>query len=304
METSVPAALPARSLANVASALWRSARPRQWIKNGALLAPLIFSRRVALVGSVERALLSAVLFCALASAVYLFNDLLDRERDRLHPEKRHRPIAAGELPVGVAGAASALLAAGGLGGALALSLPFGGAAAAYLVLQLGYSLLLKHLVLIDVFALAAGFVLRVVAGALAIAVPISNWLYLCTLLLALFLALAKRRAELVALEEEAGSHRRSLALYSLPLLDQLLGIVSACTIVAYSLYTLAADTLQKFGTDALKFTIPCVIFGLFRYLFLIHRHGAGGSPERVLLSDVPLLVDVGLFLGLVVWALY
>ncbi|MHB8419266.1 MAG: decaprenyl-phosphate phosphoribosyltransferase [Myxococcales bacterium] len=304
LSTSVPAEPQARSLGRLAAGLARSVRPRQWIKNGALLAPLIFSRRGGLSSSVGRAVLATALFCALASAVYLFNDLLDRERDRLHPEKKHRPIAAGELPAGWAAGASAVLAAGGLGGALALSLPFGGAAAAYLVLQLGYSLLLKHLVLIDVFALAAGFVLRVVAGALAIAVPISNWLYLCTLLLALFLALAKRRAELEALEDDAAGHRRSLALYSLPLLDQLLGIVSACTIVTYSLYTLAPDTVQKFGTDALKFTVPCVIFGLFRYLFLVHRHGAGGSPERVLLSDVPLLLDLGLFLGLVVWVLY
>ncbi len=304
MESSIPAALPERSAGSVAVALWRSLRPHQWIKNGALLAALIFSRRGALWSSVGRALVAVALFCAIVGAVYLFNDILDRERDRLHPEKKLRPIASGELPIPLAGAASALLAAGGLAGAVALSPQFAWAAGAYLALQLGYSLLLKHLVLIDVFAIAAGFVLRVVACALAIAVPISNWLYLCTLLLALFLALAKRRAELETLEEAAGGHRKNLALYSVPLLDQLLGIVSACTILAYALYTLAPDTAQKFGTDALKFTIPCVIFGLFRYLFLIHRHGAGGSPERVLLADAPLLADIALFLGLVVWALY
>jgi 4-hydroxybenzoate polyprenyltransferase len=206
--------------------------------------------------------------------------------------------------VGVAAVTAVLLAAGALAGAFALSVPFGWTAAAYLLLQAFYSVWLKHWVLIDVFAIAAGFVLRVVAGALAINVPISNWLYLCTLLLALFLALAKRRAELETLSDAAEGHRRNLALYSIPLLDQFLSIVSACTILAYSLYTLAPDTLQKFGTDSLKFTIPCVIFGLFRYLFLVHRHGAGGSPERVLLSDLPLLADIGVYLAIVAWALY
>ncbi|HUB09622.1 MAG TPA: decaprenyl-phosphate phosphoribosyltransferase, partial [Myxococcales bacterium] len=271
METSLPAELPARSMGRTLGALLRSARPRQWVKNGALLAPLIFSRRVGFLDSMGRAAVAVGLFCAIVSAVYLFNDILDRDRDRAHPEKRFRPIAAGELSIGVAGGAAAVLAVGGLAGSVALSLPFGGAAAAYLLLQLGYSLFLKHLVLIDVFAIAAGFVLRVVAGGLAIAVPLSNWLYLCTLLLALFLALAKRRAELATLEGEAEAHRKNLALYSVPLLDQLIGVVSACTILAYSLYTLAPETVQKFGTDGLKFTIPCVIFGLFRYLFLIHR---------------------------------
>jgi 4-hydroxybenzoate polyprenyltransferase len=281
--------------------LIRSIRPRQWTKNGALLVPLIFARRRDAVG---REALAVLLFCAIVGAVYLFNDILDREADRLHPEKRHRPIAAGEVPVGVAAVTAVLLAAGALAGAFALSVPFGWTAAAYLLLQAFYSVWLKHWVLIDVFAIAAGFVLRVVAGALAINVPISNWLYLCTLLLALFLALAKRRAELETLSDAAEGHRRNLALYSIPLLDQFLSIVSACTILAYSLYTLAPDTLQKFGTDSLKFTIPCVIFGLFRYLFLVHRHGAGGSPERVLLSDLPLLADIGVYLAIVAWALY
>jgi 4-hydroxybenzoate polyprenyltransferase len=304
LESAAPAnpASPARG--GLLGGLIRSARPRQWVKNGALLAPLIFSQRGERLESVRREGIAILLFCALVSAVYLFNDILDRDRDRLHPEKRNRPIAAGQVPVGAAAAAAALLAAGGLIGAFALSVPFAWAAAAYLLLQLAYSTFLKHWVLIDVFAIAAGFVLRVVAGALAIAVPISNWLYLCTLLLALFLALAKRRAELETLSDGAEGHRQNLALYSIPLLDQLIGIVSACTILAYSLYTLAPETVQKFGTDSLKFTIPCVIFGLFRYLFLVHRQGAGGSPERVLLSDGPLVADVGVFLGLVVWTLY
>ncbi len=281
-----------------------SARPRQWVKNGALLAPLVFSRNGDRLASVARELAAVLLFCALASAVYLFNDLLDRERDRLHPEKRLRPIAAGDLSVSIAAGAAGVLAAGGVAGGFLLAPPFGWAAAAYLVLQTAYSLWLKHWVLVDVFAIAAGFVLRVVAGALAIAVPISDWLYLCTLLLALFLALAKRRAELSTLEGDAASHRKNLALYSVPLLDQLITIVSACTVLAYALYTLAPETVQKFHTHALGLTVPCVIFGLFRYLFLIHRRGAGGSPEKVLLGDGPLLADVSLFLAIVVAAIY
>ncbi len=296
--------LPVAARRGILRGLLLSARPKQWLKNGALLAALVFSRRGERLGSVTREAAAVLIFCALVSAVYLFNDILDRDRDRLHPEKRFRPIASGELSIAAAAVAAALLAAAGLGGAALLARPFAGASAAYLVLQLAYSLWVKHWVLLDVFAIAAGFVLRVVAGALAIAVPISNWLYLCTLLLALFLALAKRRAELSTLEGEAEAHRKNLALYSLPLLDQLIAIVSACTILAYSLYTLAPETVQKFGTDGLKFTVPCVLFGLFRYLFLVHRRGAGGSPEKVLLGDGPLFADVILFVTLVVWVLY
>jgi len=294
---------PARA-EGTAAALVRSMRPRQWIKNGVIFAPLIFARKVEIADEALRALAAFVLFCAMASAVYLFNDLLDREGDRLHPEKRHRPIAAGTLSPTVAAVAAAVLALGGLAASWMLSPWFGAAATAYLLLQLCYSLWLKHAVLLDVFAIAGGFVLRVVAGALAVAVPISNWLYLCTGLLALFLALCKRRAELAGLEENAKGHRRNLALYTVPMLEQFTTILAACTILAYALYTLSPDTVAKFGTDRLKFTVPCVIYGLFRYLYLVHRHGAGGSPERVLLSDPPLLGDIALFLGLVLWVLY
>jgi len=288
----------------IAAGLVRSMRPRQWIKNGVIFAPLIFARKGEMAGELLRATAAFGLFCAMASAVYLFNDLLDRENDRLHPEKRFRPIASGLLPTTTAGVAAAVLAGGGLAASWALSPEFGTAAAAYLILQVCYSLWLKHAVLLDVFAIAGGFVLRVVAGALVVAVPISNWLYLCTLLLALFLALCKRRAELSDLQDAAGGHRRNLALYSVPMLEQFTTILAACTILAYALYTLSPETVAKFGTDRLKFTVPCVIYGLFRYLFLVHRHGAGSNPERILLSDLPLLADVALFLGLVVWILY
>jgi 4-hydroxybenzoate polyprenyltransferase len=288
----------------IAAGLVRSMRPRQWIKNGVIFAPLIFAQKGEMRAELLRAGAAFLLFCAMASAVYLFNDILDVESDRLHPEKRHRPIASGALPVATAAVVAAALAGGGVAASYALSREFGTAAAAYLILQVCYSVWLKHLVLLDVFAIAGGFVLRVVAGALVVSVPISNWLYLCTLLLALFLALCKRRAELADLQEEAGGHRRNLALYSIPMLEQFTTILAACTILAYALYTLSPETVAKFGTDRLKFTVPCVIYGLFRYLFLVHRHGAGGNPERILLSDAPLLADVALFLGLVIWILY
>ncbi len=280
-------------------------RPRQWVKNGVVLAALVFAQQGDRVSSLLRALAAMGLFSLLASAVYLFNDLLDRERDRLHPKKRFRPIAAGTLSPMVAGVAAVVLAGGSVGLSFWLAPRFGIVALAYLILQILYSLWLKHLVLLDVFAIAAGFVLRVVAGAVVIAVPISNWLYLCTLLLALFLACAKRRAELLAFGDgDPAHHRRSLAHYSVGLLDQMIGILAACTILAYSLYTLSSETQAKFGSDALKYTIPFVIFGLFRYLYLVHQRNQGESPEKVLLTDVPLLLDIGVFLGVVVAVLY
>ena len=287
------------------SGLIRSMRPRQWVKNGVVLAPLVFAQQVDRLSSLVRVLAALALFSLLASAIYLFNDLLDRERDRVHPTKRLRPIAAGTLSPVAAAVAAFVLAGGSLGLSLWLGRRFGGVMLAYLVLQLLYSLWLKHLVLLDVFAIAAGFVLRVVAGAVVIAVPISNWLYLCTLLLALFLACAKRRGELLAFSEgDPSHHRRSLAHYSVGLLDQMIGILAACTILAYSLYTLSAETQAKFGTDALKYTIPFVIFGQFRYLYLVHQRSQGESPEKVLMTDLPLLVDIGLFLLVVVLVLY
>ena len=280
-------------------------RPRQWVKNGAVLAALVFARQGDRVASLLRALAALALFSLLVSAVYLFNDLLDRERDRLHPTKRFRPIAAGTVSPALAGTVACLLAAVSLGLSFWLAPRFGIVALAYLLLQIAYSLWLKNLVLLDVFTIAAGFVLRVVAGAVVIAVPISNWLYLCTLLLALFLACAKRRAELLGVGEgDPAQQRRSLAHYSIDLLDQMLAILAACTILAYALYTLSSETQAKFGTDALKYTIPFVIFGIFRYLYLVHQRNQGESPEKVLLTDAPLLIDIAAFLSVVLLVLY
>jgi 4-hydroxybenzoate polyprenyltransferase len=284
--------------------LLQSLRPRQWIKNGLLFAPLIFAQRGTVEASLLRALAGFGVFSLLASGVYLFNDVLDRERDLLHPEKKNRPIASGVVSVQTALVAGLALSGGAVWLGFLLGQSFGYAAAGYLALQVTYSVWLKHFVLLDVFALAAGFVLRVIAGALVISVPISNWLYLCTLLWALFLSCAKRRAEIVSLGGGAAGHRKSLAHYSVGLLDQMIGILAATTILAYALYTLDPSTRERFGSDWLKLTVPFVIFGLFRYLYLIHQHGKGGSPDKLLLQDLPLLVDVVLFLGVVLAVIY
>lgn len=282
-----------------ALALWRSLRPAQWTKNGVVLAPFIFAfgdRALTLdwpaLGVV---LLAALSFCLLASAIYLFNDVRDQAEDRMHPVKKLRPIAAGDLSPRIALGTGALLAVVALGVALAVTPVLAGVLAGYAAMQVVYTLGLKRVALVDVFVIAAGFVLRALAGAVAIAVPISPWLLLCTLLLALFLALCKRRHERVVLNRSAESSRASMRTYDAALLDQLISMVGAATVVCYALYTLWPDTVEKFGTHALGFTIPFVLFGLFRYLDLVYRHEQGGQPERLLLTDKPLLANLGLY---------
>ena len=281
-----------------ARALIRSLRPEQWLKNGFVFAPLIFSGGVLDPEGWMRTGLAAVAFCAAASATYLVNDVLDREVDRLHPSKRLRPVAAGELPVAAALVAAVLLVAL----ATVASSPLGRLVVAviltYLVLTLTYSLLLKDAVFVDVLVVATGFVLRVVGGAAAVPVPVSRWLLMCAFLLALYLALGKRRAELVLLGKDAGTHRQVLGHYSLPLVDQAISVVLGATVLAYTLYTVAPDTVAKVGSEGLLATVPVVLYGLFRYLFLLHRRELGGSPTRVLLTDPPLLATVILWLAI------
>ncbi len=285
-------------------AMLRAMRPRQWTKNAVLLVPLIFARGVFAQGLLLHALAAVASFSLLASAVYVANDWVDREKDRLHPEKRRRPIAAGHLGLGGAVALMALC----LGSAGAVGWYVGprflGVLGGYLLLQVLYTGVLKKLVILDVMAIALGFIVRVVAGAEAISVEVSNWLFLCTLLGAVFLGFAKRRAELSSLEDAATAHRSNLADYSLPMIDQMMSISAASAILAYGLYTVSHETVARVGSDRLKFTVPCVVYGVFRYLFLVHKRGAGGAPEKVLLGDGPLQLGIALFFALAAWALY
>ena len=284
-------------------ALFVSLRPHQWLKNLVVLAALVFSKHLFDVDAVAQAALAFAVFCALAGAVYLVNDLADLERDRLHPAKRTRPLASGALSRAWrerprrCSSPCAVAAAWTLGPGFLLC------ALAYPALGLAYSLALKHVVILDVLAVALGFVLRAVAGAVAIGVHFSPWLLVCTILLALFLVLAKRRHELVTLDDAVG-HRQILAEYSPYLLDQMIAVVTASCLTAYAFYTLAPETVEKYRTERLALTIPFVIYGIFRYLYLVHRRDQGGSPGDVLLTDRPLLAAVALWAVAMVLIVY
>jgi 4-hydroxybenzoate polyprenyltransferase len=282
--------------------LLRAARPRQWIKNLLLYAGLLFTvGREPFVPGFLLATLGFALFCCLSSAAYLVNDLRDREQDALHPTKRHRPNAAGRLPASTALVAAVVLAIAGLGGAFAAGWVFGGIALAYFAVTLAYSLALKHVVLLDVMALAAGYVFRAVAGAAILHVPASFWLALCTLLLALFLALCKRRGEMTG-PSEAGA-RAVLEHYTLPLLDQMISVATSSSLVAYALYTYFTPTTLppavpwRFREHLLSFTIPFVVYGIYRYLYLVYRRDLGDAPEEIFLKDRPLQVNTLMWLA-------
>ncbi|MBN1424770.1 decaprenyl-phosphate phosphoribosyltransferase [Candidatus Fermentibacteria bacterium] len=284
--------------------LLRLVRPRQWTKNLVVFAGVAFAQRASNAADVLKAFGAFGVFCLLSGVVYIINDISDREADRLHPVKRFRPIAAGEVTVTSAYLWAVLLAIGAMAAAILLSPAFAVVAASYLALMLAYSRCLKHLVILDVFAISAGFVLRAVAGAAVIGVEISSWLIVCTILLSLFLAMNKRRHELVILETGAANHRPILAEYSPTLLDQMISVVTSSTVVAYALYTLSPDTVAKFNTHALSLTIPFVLYGIFRYLYLVHKRDMGGSPERLLLEDKPLLVAVAAWAACVAVVIY
>ncbi len=276
-------------------ALLKCMRPWQYTKNLLVFAALIFAHKLGDVSAILSTVAAFVLFSMVASSVYLINDIRDREDDRKHPEKRHRPIACGALSPKLASIAAVILVTVGIGGSFALTIGLGAVVLSYFGLQILYQVALKRMVLLDVFAIAAGFVLRAVAGAEAIQVVISPWLLICTLLLALFLGLAKRRGELVLLEEGAEGHRRTLDLYSIEMLDQLIPVMAASTLMSYCLYTISDRTVSELGSTRLMYTIPFVIYGLFRYVYLMHRHGQGGAPDKTLLRDKPLLVTVALY---------
>lgn len=282
-------------------AWWRSVlaemRPQQWVKNVLVLAPLLFAHQLFTGVALARAFAAFGLFCLVSSSIYLLNDLKDAAQDRRHPEKRLRPIAAGHLRVSVAVAAMILLLLGALTGAMVLSPAFAALLGVYWAMNYLYSTWLKHQVILDVFVIAGGFVLRVVGGGVAIGVPLSDWLLICTTLLALFLGFSKRRHELGILGAEAVSHRHVLSEYSRTFLDMMIGVVTASTVMSYALYTVSEETVRKFHTRALLLTLPFVLYGIFRYLYLVYHRSEGGDPTQTLLSDRPTLIN------LVLWAM-
>ena len=276
--------------------LLKSIRPQQWLKNLFIFAPLIFSENIFNRSMFLQSLLAFAVFCLLSGALYILNDLKDIEEDRLHPIKSKRPLAAGELKKRQAIAAFVILSFISLLFASLVNEEFLWVCLVYYFLQIAYSFALKHVVILDVFIVASGFFLRVIAGAVAIQVQISPWLLICTTLLALFLALSKRRHEILLLDEEAVSHRPILKEYSPYLLDQMISVVTASTVIAYCLYTISGETIEKFGTNKLILTVPFVLYGIFRYLYLIHQKAEGGTPETLILKDRPLLFDIFLWI--------
>lgn len=285
-------------------ALIQSLRPKQWTKNLLLFAGLLFSISLFQKELLFRATLGFVIFCLLSSGEYLINDILDLKKDRAHPVKRKRPIASGKVTISTAIITAFIFIVGGLIFSFSIVTNFGWVAFIYVFMILAYSLFLKHIVILDVLIVALGFVLRAIAGAVIIQVTISSWLLVCTIFLALFLGLNKRRHELVLLGKDAVNHRKILDQYSAHLLDLMIVIVAACTVMAYALYTTASETVEKFGTRNLLLTLPFVLYGIFRYLYLVHQENLGGSPELILLKDRPMQFNIFLYVLTVGFILY
>jgi len=287
---------------NVVKALIIAVRPKQWAKNFIIYLAFFFTineqwelaNLVLALPLFAKVTAAFVIFSALTGAVYLINDIFDQERDHLHPRKRFRPIASGQLPLSVAWIAAVVLIVAGLILAFILQPGYGVISLAYVVSLVAYSMYLKHIVLVDVFTISGGFVLRAAAGAVVIGVPISPWLFICTGLSALLLALAKRRGELSQAGENAASQRQSLQAYTVPYLDQLIAVVATSSVMAYTLYTFTAENLP--ANHAMMITIPFVVYAMFRYLFLVHSTGEGENPEDFILGDVPLAVAIVLWL--------
>jgi len=294
------------NLASVSKALLISARPKQWTKNLLVYFALFFtvsklwdpseiSRSLSLVSNTTMAF---ILFSALSSAIYIANDILDKENDRFHPKKRLRPIASGALPTSLGWSTAAILATLSLILSFFIEPLFGWIALGYSVLMIGYSTLLKRVVLLDVFSISGGFVLRAMSGAAVLQVPISPWLYTCTGLGALLIALVKRRSELTVSGDTAGAQRDTLNWYTTSLLDQFIAVVAPSTLLAYTLYTFTAPNLPD--NHAMMLTIPFVVYALFRYMFLVHTKGLGENPEDILISDVPLIISILIWLAVAV----
>lgn len=286
------------------SAIIKTARPHHWIKNLVVFAALIFAKKFTEPESILLTIKGFGAFCLAASMVYYINDIADCKNDQQHPVKKNRPIASGQLSIKTAVIISVLLLAVSSVVSYSLGMNFFICFLIYVFLNFGYNLGLKNKVIIDVMILAIGFSIRATAGAAAISVPISSWLIICTLLLALFLGLAKRRHELVILGDDAISHRQSLAHYSPYFVDQMMSVVTASTVMAYTFYTLSTEVQEKLGSEYLVLTVPFVLYGIFRYLYLIHQKEEGGSPTRLLITDIPLLICVGLWVMTVLIILY
>jgi len=280
--------------------IFKTMRPKQWSKNLILYAAILFSQNLFNPAMFRDVTLAFIIFCLLSGSVYILNDLIDINQDRNHPQKSKRPLASGKLKPSTAIISGIILVILSLISAFWLNMNFALIALAYFILQITYSTLLKHIVILDVLTVSAGFVLRAIAGGEVVEIPISSWLLICTILLALFLSLGKRRHELILLEENAVNHRRILYEYSPGLLDQMISVATASTVITYALYTMSAETIKKFQTDNLKYTIPFVLYGIFRYLYLIHQKQEGGSPEKILLNDKPLMINIILYF-ITVW---
>lgn len=280
-----------------------SMRPKQWIKNLFIFAALLFSRNLFNPPLLLITILAFILFCLLSGSVYLINDIVDLERDKKHPRKAKRPLSTGQLKVFQAIVVAILLISISLALSFLINLYFGLVALSYFLLMTAYTLFLKEVVIIDVLTISFGFVLRVVGGTVAITLGISSWLLVCTIFLALFLALAKRRHELILLEDTAPAHRKILGEYTPKLLDEMMTISAASTLMAYVLYTISPITIEKLHTENLIFTIPFVIYGVFRYYYLIHQKDLG-SPTEVLYSDYPMVINLVLWVAACIWIIY
>jgi 4-hydroxybenzoate polyprenyltransferase len=280
----------------------RELRPKQWLKNGLIFLAPVYALQIGNIALLYQALLAFAAFCAISSAGYVINDLRDADLDRLHPTKRYRPIASGQISPHLAMGVAAALAIVGFLLAVRIGPAFVGVCIAYVLITVTYSLWWKHVVLLDVFAISAGFVVRVVAGAIAVNVPVSPWLYVCTILGSLLIAFGKRRAEIVEMDQAAEAHRPALEHYTVPFLDHLIVITATASVMAYSLYTFSAENVPK--NHAMMATIPIVLYGVFRYLYLAMVKGFGGSPEELLLSDRSLAISVVLFLFMSAGILY
>lgn len=271
-------------------------RPQQWIKNLFVFAALVFSGHLFKIPDLLLTLQGFFLFSFVASGIYLFNDITDLERDKLHAVKKFRPLPSGKISVATATLVSSLLISGSIILAFFLNLGFGLTILLYACINVLYSLKLKNIVILDVMTISAGFVLRVIGGALLIDVGASEWLIICTVLLSLFLGFSKRRHELTILESHANTHREVLAHYSPNFLDQMIGIVTASTVMSYTLYTISEETVRKFGTNHLIYTVPFVLYGIFRYLYLVHQKVEGGNPTKIAVTDRPLVVNILLWI--------